>query len=145
MKTTTQISSRLKIYRVGKACTESFAIGKTIPSNLKAIKWNQNHRRPFIFVIGSLILKYFLHFKVNYRKPLGRSKKKYLGIFIVKVERKTFFVPNMRLLLMFAVIVHAIHAELVLRADKKLTSCPQLVGKSGKHHWEVEQVRNMKI
>lgn len=62
----------------------------------------------------------------------------------MKVERK-LSVPNMRLLLMFALIVHVIHAELASRDDKKLTSCPQLVGKSGKHHWEVEQVGNMKI
>lgn len=37
------------------------------------------------------------------------------------------------------------HGEVILKSQKKLI-CPSLVGKSEKHHWEVEKVRKfMKI
>lgn len=45
----------------------------------------------------------------------------------------------MRLLIMFMLIAHTIHGEMVAQRDKRLI-CPLLVGTNTKHHWEIEKV-----
>lgn len=45
----------------------------------------------------------------------------------------------MRVLLVFLLYVHAIYAEMIPMSGKKL-ACPSLVGKSDKHHYEIEKV-----
>lgn len=46
----------------------------------------------------------------------------------------------MRVLLVLLLFLHALHAEIIQKSDKKLAACPSLVGKSDKHHYEVEKV-----
>lgn len=45
----------------------------------------------------------------------------------------------MQVLISLLLLVHIMHAEVIPKMEKKFT-CPSLVGKSDKHHYEVEKV-----
>lgn len=49
----------------------------------------------------------------------------------------------MRVLFYLLLLVHALHAEIIQKSDKRFV-CPSLVGRSDKHHYEVEKVGKLK-